>query len=199
MRPGVTVATRRVNRSDRRGTMDQYAVTNPATGERVKTYPTISYNELAAAIALADRAHRDWSRATTVELRAALVRRVGQLHAERRLELAEIIVREMGKAMEQALGEVDFCAAIYAYYADNASSLLADEPIALADGEARRSCAAARSASCSGSCRGTTRTTRSRASPDRTSSSATRCRSSTRRIAPSRPRRWSGSAATPLP
>ena len=41
----------------------------------------------------------------------------------------------MGKPVEQALGELDFCAAIYEYYADNAAKLLADEPIELLDGE----------------------------------------------------------------
>ncbi len=115
--------------------MSDYAVTNPATGERVKAYLTIADAELADAIATADRAHREWSRTATIEERAALVRRVGELHLERRGELAEIIVREMGKPVDQALGEVDFCSAIYQYYADNASTLLADEPISLADGD----------------------------------------------------------------
>lgn len=115
--------------------MSEYAVTNPVTGERVKEYPTISDAALAEAIATADRAHREWSRATTIEERAALVRRVGELHTERREQLAEIIVREMGKPLEQALGEVDFCTAIYEYYADQSTDLLADEPIALSDGE----------------------------------------------------------------
>ena len=64
-----------------------------------------------------------------------MVRRIGELHAEQREGLAEIIGREMGKPIEQALAEVGFCAAIYAYYADNAASLLADEPIELSEGE----------------------------------------------------------------
>ena len=115
--------------------MSDYAVTNPATGELVKAYLTIGDAELADAIATADRAHREWSRTATIEERAALVRRVGELHLERRGELAEIIVREMGKPVDQALGEVDFCSAIYQYYADNASTLLADEPISLAEGD----------------------------------------------------------------
>ncbi len=67
--------------------------------------------------------------------RAALVRKVGELHSERRQQLAEIIVREMGKPIEQALMEVDFAAEIYAYYADNAEALMADEPIELLGGE----------------------------------------------------------------
>lgn len=115
--------------------MSDYAVVNPATGETIRTYPTISDADLAAAIGRADAAHRTWSPATTVEERAALVRRVGELHAEQRERLAEIIVREMGKPIEQALGEVDFCAAIYEFYADNAAKLLADEPIELLDGD----------------------------------------------------------------
>jgi len=112
-----------------------YAVTNPATGETVKTYPTITDAELDAAIAAADAAHRGWSKSTTVAERAALIRRVGELHVERRQELAEIIVREMGKPIEQALGEADFAAAIYEYYADHASEFLEDEPIRLLAGE----------------------------------------------------------------
>jgi len=112
-----------------------YAVTNPATGETVKTYPTITDAELDAAIAAADEAHRGWSKATTVAERAALIRRVGELHLERRQDLAEIIVREMGKPIEQALGEADFAAAIYEYYADHASEFLEDEPIRLLAGE----------------------------------------------------------------
>jgi succinate-semialdehyde dehydrogenase/glutarate-semialdehyde dehydrogenase len=115
--------------------MADYAVVNPATGEIVKEYPTISDADLKRAIARADQAHREWASSTTVEERAALIRRVGELHGEQRERLAEIIVREMGKPLEQALGEVDFCVDIYSYYADNGPKLLADEPIELMAGE----------------------------------------------------------------
>jgi succinate-semialdehyde dehydrogenase/glutarate-semialdehyde dehydrogenase len=112
-----------------------YAVTNPATGETEQTFPTITDSELQAAIGSADEAHRTWSKSTTVAERAALIRRVSELHVERRKDLADIIVREMGKPVEQALGEVDFSADIYAYYADNAAEFLKDEPIELLAGE----------------------------------------------------------------
>ena len=108
---------------------------NPATGETVKTYPTITEAELSDAIAGADGAHRTWSASTTVAERATQVRRLGELHAERTQELAEIIVREMGKPIAQAIGEVEFCTAIYDFYADNAEAIMADEPITLLDGE----------------------------------------------------------------
>ncbi len=112
-----------------------YAVINPATGETVKEYPTISDEELRSAIARADDAHESWAGSSTVAERAALVRKVGELHVERRQELAEIIVREMGKPIEQALGELDFVGDIYGFYADNAEALMADEPIKLLAGE----------------------------------------------------------------
>jgi succinate-semialdehyde dehydrogenase / glutarate-semialdehyde dehydrogenase len=112
-----------------------YAVVDPATGETVKTYETIGDDALKDAIGRAHAAHPDWGRGATVEERAKIIGRVGELHSERRQELAEIIVREMGKPIEQALGEVDFSAAIYQYYADNGPALMKDEPIDLLDGE----------------------------------------------------------------
>ena len=60
-----------------------YAVVNPATGETVRSFPTITEAELESAIAAADEAHRTWSKSTSVADRAALVRRVGELHVER--------------------------------------------------------------------------------------------------------------------
>jgi succinate-semialdehyde dehydrogenase/glutarate-semialdehyde dehydrogenase len=115
--------------------MSTYAVVNPATGEKVKEYEEISDIDLEAAIASADAAYRSWTTSATVAERGGLIRRVGELHGERREKLAEIIVREVGKPVEQALGEVDFSAQIYAYYADKAEELMADEPIALLGGE----------------------------------------------------------------
>lgn len=112
-----------------------YAVVDPSTGELVKEYPTATDDQIEQAIAAADKAHREWSRTTSVAERAALIRRVAELHEERKEELARIIQREMGKPLDQSIGEVEFSAAIYTFYADNAEKFLADEPIDLLDGE----------------------------------------------------------------
>jgi succinate-semialdehyde dehydrogenase/glutarate-semialdehyde dehydrogenase len=114
--------------------MSDYAVVNPATGETLKTYPTIGDDALDAAIGRADAAHRSWAASSTVEERAGMLRRVAELYNEQKDRLGEIIVREMGKPIEQAVGEVEFSAAIYEYYADQAVSLMADEPIEPAEG-----------------------------------------------------------------
>ena len=115
--------------------MNTYAVINPATGKVEREYPTATDADIEQALAAADTAFRDWSKNSTVAQRAALIKKVAQLHTERREKLAEIINREMGKPVDQSLGEVDFSAAIYDYYADHAEKFLADEPIDLLDGE----------------------------------------------------------------
>ncbi|MBU9767215.1 NAD-dependent succinate-semialdehyde dehydrogenase [Mycobacterium sp. TNTM28] len=115
--------------------MSEYAVTDPATGDVVATYPTSTDAEIQAAIEAAAKTGRTWSRTSTVAERAALIGNVAAQHEQRREQLADVIVREMGKPREEALGEVDFSAAIYQYYADNAERFLADEPITLLEGE----------------------------------------------------------------
>lgn len=115
--------------------MSEYAVTDPATAEVVATYPTSTDAEIQAAIEAASKTGRSWARTTTVAERAALIGKVAALHEQRREQLADVIVREMGKPRDQALGEVDFSAAIYQYYADNAEKFLADEQITLLEGE----------------------------------------------------------------
>ena len=113
----------------------EYSVTDPATGEVVRTYPLATDADIEAALADAASAYRTWGSGTTVAERAALLGEAARLHTERREVLATIIVREMGKAHDDALAEVDFSAAIYQYYADRAEDLLADEPVQLLEGE----------------------------------------------------------------
>ncbi|MFZ1069777.1 MAG: NAD-dependent succinate-semialdehyde dehydrogenase [Methyloceanibacter sp.] len=108
--------------------MSDYAVVNPVTGQTLATYPTTTDAELETAIASAAAAYRSW-REVPVPERAARIRRAAKLHRERRDELAAIIVREMGKPLAAALGEVDFAADITEYYADNAERITGDQPI----------------------------------------------------------------------
>ncbi len=112
-----------------------YSVVDPSTGRTIQTYPTVTDEGLAAAVVQASQTFRTWSRTTTVAERAALIAKVAELHLERQDELAAIISREMGKPTGDAVGEIQFSAAIYQFYADNAEEFLADEPIALMGGE----------------------------------------------------------------
>jgi succinate-semialdehyde dehydrogenase/glutarate-semialdehyde dehydrogenase len=110
--------------------VSDYAVVNPATGETVARYDQFSDAEVEAALAKAQAAYVAW-RARPVADRAAIIRRVAELHRERRKELAAIIVREMGKPFEAAVGEVDFSADITQYYADQADAITGDQPLTI--------------------------------------------------------------------
>lgn len=117
--------------------MTEYNVVNPATGQTLASFESLTDAQVDEAVASAAAAHRTWGRTSTVAERAELLRRAAGLHRERREELADIFVREMGKPREAALGEVDFAADIAEYYADHAEDIMADRPIdILGDGTA---------------------------------------------------------------
>lgn len=113
--------------------MSLYAVTNPATGETVKAYPTATDTEIQSAVANANAAFKEWNR-TALADRVKLLDRVAELYTERRDELAAIVTREMGKPVFQAQIEVDIVASIYRYYAENAPAFLEDEELEVAAG-----------------------------------------------------------------
>lgn len=108
--------------------MSDYAVVNPATGDTEATYPTFTDEQVENALATAHGAFTDRA-AGDVAARASKIRRVAELHRERRDELARIIVREMGKPLEAAYGEVDFAADITEFYADNAEKITGDQKL----------------------------------------------------------------------
>ena len=109
--------------------MSTYTVVDPATGDRVAEYPEVDAAGLEDALRRVAAAYTSWGRASTPDERAALLHRVAELHRERSEELAGIIVREMGKPVQQARDEVGFAADIIDYYADNGPALMRDQPI----------------------------------------------------------------------
>src|SRR3954465_6872682 len=94
-----------------------FAVVDPATGTRVAEYPETDAAGLEDALRRVAAAYTGWARrAGGGERRPGLPGGAPRLHRERRDELAEIIVREMGKPVSQARDEVGFAADIYEYY-----------------------------------------------------------------------------------
>lgn len=108
--------------------MTDYAVVNPATGETIATYDTATDAEISDAIARAASAAATWAKVAPAD-RAAVIRRIAELHRERKDELGAIIVREMGKPIAAAVGEVEFAADIIEFYADNIDRITADQPL----------------------------------------------------------------------
>lgn len=114
--------------------MGTFAVINPATGETLAEYPDATAAEVEAALASTQKTYQEWSRTTTVAERAALAKRAAELFEERKDELGAIINREMGKPLDQSVGEAEFSGAITAAFAENAEKWLADEHLEVEDG-----------------------------------------------------------------
>jgi succinate-semialdehyde dehydrogenase/glutarate-semialdehyde dehydrogenase len=112
-----------------------YSLTNPATGDLIEEIPNATDEEIQDAIERVHRGYASWRRRSVAE-RAKIVSRAAELFAERTDELAEIMTLEMGKRINEGRGEIGVVVDIFNYYADNATELLADEPMSVKGGEA---------------------------------------------------------------
>ncbi|MFG1911226.1 NAD-dependent succinate-semialdehyde dehydrogenase [Kribbella sp. NPDC048928] len=112
-----------------------YSVTDPATGVLVEEVANSSAEEVRAAIERVDGAYAEW-RGRSVGERAGIVARAADLFEERADELAAVMTLEMGKRVNEGLGEVGIVVDIFRYYAEHGPALLADEPVPIAGGKA---------------------------------------------------------------
>jgi succinate-semialdehyde dehydrogenase/glutarate-semialdehyde dehydrogenase len=112
-----------------------YRSVNPATGEVLKTFAEHTDQEVAQALATADKAFASWA-ASPVNERAKVIARAAQVLLERKSELAKLATLEMGKCIAESRGEVDLSAAILQYFAEHAAEFLAPKVIKSAMGDA---------------------------------------------------------------
>ena len=112
-----------------------YATTNPYTGERVREFDPLDGAQIDRAVQAAHEAFGRWRRRPIGE-RAAVVRRAGELLAERRDRFARLVTLEMGKLIGDAGAEVDLSARILLYYGDAGPAFVAPRAIATDAGDA---------------------------------------------------------------
>lgn len=105
-----------------------YQTVNPATGAVEQTFDWATDVEVEAALASAQAAYAAWQD-VPIEDRAKVVRRIAELFVERKAELGAMATREMGKPLDEAVGEAEFCGAIFDYFATEGPTLAADVPI----------------------------------------------------------------------
>ena len=74
---------------------------NPATGELIAEYPTMTDAQVRSRLDRTGAAFRQWSRSSFAE-RSRVAGRIASLIRERSEVLAELITDEMGKPIEQA-------------------------------------------------------------------------------------------------
>jgi succinate-semialdehyde dehydrogenase/glutarate-semialdehyde dehydrogenase len=101
--------------SDRR----TFDVSDPASGEVIAAVADASVEDGLAAVSAAAVALPGWS-ATPPRQRAEVLRRTFELMTERTEQLARLIVRENGKALSDARGEVTYAAEFFRWFAEEA-------------------------------------------------------------------------------
>jgi acyl-CoA reductase-like NAD-dependent aldehyde dehydrogenase len=103
--------------------------TNPATGEVIGTFACATAEDVRAAVESARRAQPAWA-ALGVNKRAAILRKFRNLLNEHTLEIAELIAREAGKPVPEAIScEVLVVMDATEFAARSAVEVLRDEPV----------------------------------------------------------------------
>ena len=98
---------------------ERVAVVDPATGDAFATVAAGGVEDAMCAVASAHEAAPDWAK-TAPRIRSAILYRAFQLTMDRRDEIATLIVRENGKSLDDALGEVAYAAEFFRWFAEEA-------------------------------------------------------------------------------
>lgn len=101
---------------------------NPATEEIIASYNRMRPEAAKEKVNKAHEAFLSW-RTRSFEDRAKLMHTLADLFEENTEAYAQLATEEMGKTIAQSRGEVEKCARICRYYADNAASLLANTSV----------------------------------------------------------------------
>ncbi|MBS3945947.1 MAG: NAD-dependent succinate-semialdehyde dehydrogenase [Melioribacter sp.] len=101
---------------------------NPATGKIEKTYVELSKEEIKNSINYAQQAYLKWKE-TDINERSRLMKNAASVMKNKRDEYGYIITTEMGKPIKQAIAEVEKCAWVCEYFAENAGRMLTIERI----------------------------------------------------------------------
>jgi len=104
------------------------ATINPATGEVVKTFTTLSDTQVDEKIAQAANTFQSFRKTSFAE-RARWMNNAAEILEAEKDALGHLMTLEMGKTLASAIAEAEKCATACRYYAENAARFVADEII----------------------------------------------------------------------
>ena len=99
---------------------------NPATGEEIETFESLTDEQIDEKLELATRAFRRYWK-TPFSDRAKKMVRAAEILEEKKEEFARLMTSEMGKTFTAAVAEAEKCAWVCRYYAEKAEQFLSDE------------------------------------------------------------------------
>lgn len=98
---------------------------NPATENVIATYPETSKVQVLKLVDNAKIAFSEWKK--DYENRRGCIYNLAQYLRKNKTKLAQIATKEMGKVLKESISEVEKCAWVLVFYADNGSNFLAEE------------------------------------------------------------------------
>src|SRR3989344_8247623 len=101
---------------------------NPATGKLIKSFKEYSPSEVKKILDDVNTAFLSW-RNTAFEERAMFMNNAAQILKDKKDYYAKIMALEMGKPIKQGRAEIEKCASVCEYYAENAEKILDFEMI----------------------------------------------------------------------
>lgn len=102
---------------------------NPVNGQTIQVFPTWQADTINTVLREVESAQEGWA-SLHIEQRAVYMRKLAQVFRQRRDVYAHLATDEMGKLLKEARAEIDKCAWGCDYFAEHASTYLADEIIA---------------------------------------------------------------------
>lgn len=109
--------------------------TNPYNNKVLKTFDELNDDQVEKKISAAHQAYKSWKN-SEISQRADLLHNVAKIMRERKGELAALVTLEMGKLIKQSEGEIEMCASVYEYFANNGAEFLKDKPMKTDKGNA---------------------------------------------------------------
>jgi acyl-CoA reductase-like NAD-dependent aldehyde dehydrogenase len=100
---------------------------NPATEEVINIYKIMTKEQINEKVNKAQNAFSEWKK--DIQKRAEYLYHVAHVFRQDNERLARVITNEMGKAIKEARSEVEKCAWVMEYYADNGRVFVTDEVV----------------------------------------------------------------------
>ena len=108
--------------------MNYFESINPTNGQIIKEYLALSEDDLNEILLNADKRFDSWKK-SSVDERSTYFLEIAEIIDQKKNELSELLAAEMGKPIMQGEAEIEKCALLCKYYANNAVLFLKDDII----------------------------------------------------------------------
>lgn len=101
---------------------------NPATGEKISEFQTLTDAEIMEKVSVGQSVFESWKN-SSLEERKDLMLKLSEVLEKNKLLYSKAITQEMGKPLKSAIAEIEKCALVCRYYAEETKNILNSEVV----------------------------------------------------------------------